>query len=232
VISSGAITKTGGGTLFLGRANTFSGDVLINAGALRLTHAGGLGSTAGPTTVASGARLELSGGITVTGETLTINGTGGNNFGAIQSVSGANIWDGNIVLGSTAARIGGGVGGPLTVTGSVSDGGTGRILAVRGANANSETILSGVSTYGGSTDIIVGILKLSGGSDRLPVGTVLRIGNSANVEEASFDLNGQNQQVAGLVDLGPLIPRTVTNSALAGSTLTVNKASGLDLFAG
>lgn len=232
VISSGAITKTGGGTLVLGRANTFSGDVLINAGALRLTNAGGLGSTAGPTTVASGARLELSGGITVTGETLTINGTGGNNFGALQSLGGANLWAGNLVLGSTAARIGGGVGSPLTVTGSVSDGGTGRILAVRGANANSETILSGVSTYGGSTDIIVGILKLSGGSDRLPVGTVLRIGNSANVEEASFDLNGQNQQVAGLVDLGPLIPRTVTNSALAGSTLTVNKASGLDLFAG
>lgn len=232
VIASGALTKTGGGTLVLGRANSFNGDATINAGALRINNGGALGSTLGTTTVANNARLELSGGITVTGETLTINGAGGNNFGALQSVSGANTWDGNIILGTTAARIGGGIGSPLTVTGSISDGGTGRVLAVRAATATSETILSGVSTYGGSTDLVVGVLKLSGGNDRLPVGTLLRLGNSANVEAATFDLNGQNQQIGGLVDLGPLMQRLVTNTSLTGSTLTVNKVSGLDLFAG
>ena len=149
-----------------------------------------------------------------------------------QSVSGANIWNGNVILGSTAARIGGGVGSSLTITGSISDGGTGRTLAVRGATTASETILSGASSYGGFTDVVVGVLKLSGGDDRLPVGTILRIGNTANVEGASFDLNGRNQQVAGLLDLGPLMSRTVTNTSLTTSTLTVNKTSGPDVFAG
>ena len=232
VIQSGGITKNGSGTLVLSRANTFAGAVVVNAGALRLTHGGSLGTTAGTTTVANGARIELSGGITISGETLTINGTGGNNFGALQSISGANTWNGNVILGSSGARIGGGIGSPLTIGGEISDGGTARVLAVRGATAASETILSGVSTYGGSTDVVVGVLKLGGGNDRLPTATLLRIGNSANVEGASFDLNGWNQQIGGLTDLGALMSRTVTNTSATASTLTINKTSGSDVYAG
>lgn len=232
VIQSGGFTKTGAGTLVLSRANTFDGAVAVNAGSLRITHGGALGTTTGATTVANGARIELSGGITITGESLTINGTGGNNFGALQSVSGANTWNGNLILGSAGARIGGGIGSPLTVNGVISDGGSGFALAVRGATAASETILSGVSTYGGSTDVVVGVLKLNGGNDRLPTATLLRIGNSANVEGATFDLNGWNQQVGGLTDLGALMSRTVTNSSSTGSILTVNKTSGSDVYAG
>lgn len=222
-IVSGAITKTGGGSLLLGGNNSFDGSVLINAGSLRISHANALGSSVGGTTVANGARLELTGGITVSGETLTISGSGGNNFGALQSVSSANVWAGNILLGQNGSRIGAvGAGSSLTVSGVIDDGANTFTLAIRNGDSSGETILSGVNTYKGITDVVVGVLKIGGGDNRLPVGTTLQLGNASNVATATFDLNGFNQQVAGLTSLGSTMERTLTNTAATASTLTVS----------
>ena len=226
VISSGAITKTGAGTLVLSRQNTFDGDVLINAGIMRLTHGGGLGSAIGTTTVVSGARLELNGGITVTGETLTINGTGGaNSSGALQSLTGTNEWAGNILLGAGGSRLGSnGPSATLLVSGVIDDGASTFGLAIRNAHETGQVILSGASTYGGSTDVVVGILKIAGSDNRLPVGTTLNLGNASNISTSTFDLNGFNQQLAGLGSFGSAMLRTITNTSATSSTLTVEAA--------
>ncbi len=221
-----SLVKAGTHTLTLTGASTYTGTTTVSAGALRISHGSALGTTAGGTTVSSGARLELAGGITVAGEAITISGTGGNFIGALQSQSGANTWAGAVTLGADHARIGAdGAGQTLTLSGVIDDGPNTYTLGIRNAAGGGTTILSGANTYGGNTDVIVGLLRIAGGDNRLPTGTVLRIGNDSNTGTATFDLNGFNQQVAGLTDVGTSMARTVTNSAAALSTLTVNNAS-------
>lgn len=223
-ITTGTVTKSGGGTLVMNNANSYAGLTAVNAGVLRIGNNTALGSTAGSTTVANGARLELAGGITVTGETINIIGQGGNNQGALQNQSGNNTWAGNVVINSADARVGA-ASGILTLSGVIDDGVNSFALNVRNADASGATVVSNVNTYGGATNIVVGPLRLAGGNNRLPTGTVLNIGNGSNVATATFDLNGFNQTVAGLASAGTIMGMSVTNGSLAPSTLTVNNSS-------
>ena len=71
------ITKAGAGTLILSGANDYTGDTTVSAGVLQAAHNTALGTTAGNTSVSSGAALELSGGIALAaGEDITLVGTG------------------------------------------------------------------------------------------------------------------------------------------------------------
>ena len=92
ITQSGAagITKTGAGTMVLSGSNTYTGTTTVSAGVLNIRHANALGTTAGNTTVASGAALQLQGGITVGAEALSLNGTGVSNTGALRNISGNN----------------------------------------------------------------------------------------------------------------------------------------------
>ena len=55
--TSGTLTKQDAGTWLLSGANTYTGATTISMGTLAISHATGLGTTAGGTTVASGAVL-------------------------------------------------------------------------------------------------------------------------------------------------------------------------------
>ncbi|MDY0167389.1 MAG: autotransporter-associated beta strand repeat-containing protein [Thermoguttaceae bacterium] len=214
-----ALAKIGTGTLTLSGENTYTGDTNVDQGALRITNPNALGT--GAVAVANTARLELAGNITVTGQSLTMVGRGGNNIGALQTQSGQNTWAGDVTIGAGETRIGAsGAGNTLTISGAIDDGGNNGTLAVR--NNNGTTILAGENTYGGNTDVVIGLLKIDGGDNRLPVGTVLRMGYTEGSTAASFDLSGWNQQVAGLLSQASTMPLTVTNSSTTASTLTVN----------
>ncbi|MFN7687554.1 MAG: beta strand repeat-containing protein, partial [Sphingobacteriales bacterium] len=75
-VLSGAttVTKNGSSKLTLTGTNTYSGITNVNAGILNIQNNSALGTTANGTVVASGARLQLENNITVTGESLTLNG--------------------------------------------------------------------------------------------------------------------------------------------------------------
>jgi len=221
-----ALFKEGSGRWTLSGANTYTTATNVSSGGLRVTNPLALGTTAAGTTVASGARLELAGGITVTGEALTVSGDGGNFVGALQSVSGTNEWAGTVTLGSDGARLGAINGGNLRVSGKITDGTNTFTLAIR-TSALAETIVlsNPGNDYGGITDVVIGTLQIDGGNDRLPVGSVLRIGNSSNFEGARFDLNGFNQQVAGLQAVGTTMLREVTNTSATPSTFSVANTS-------
>ena len=225
---SGGLTKAGGSnsrTLVLGGDNTYDGETTVSTGILRAAHSRALGSTAGGTTVASGNWLELAGGITVTGETVTIFGKGNNN-GALQVQAGTNTWAGRIVIGSSDARIGvNPANGELIVSGSIEDGANTFPLVVRCADPGGPIILSGTNTYKGETQLVVGTLRLDGGNDRLPTNTVVRLGNGSNVAYATLDLNGFNQTVKGITADGSTMVRKIGNSATNYVTLTVNATS-------
>ncbi|MDD4737529.1 MAG: autotransporter-associated beta strand repeat-containing protein, partial [Kiritimatiellae bacterium] len=129
---NGQVTGTGGlaihdgGRVILNGNNTFSGAVAVNDGILRITHANGLGTTAAGTTVANGAALEISGGITTAAEALTLNGAGDNRpgdyaGGALRNVSGNNTNAGAVSL-NTASTIGvDAAGDTLTIGGLITD---------------------------------------------------------------------------------------------------------------
>lgn len=227
-----ALTKNGTGALTLSSANTHSGLTTINGGAVTIQNAGALGSTVEGTVVngtstgnAANARLDLSGGITVSGESITISGVG-NFFGALGSASGSNEWAGNVTIGATGTRLGATAGASLKVSGVVDSGVDPHELVIRTANITDSTvILSNANTYLGDTWVAVGKLQLEGGDNRLPVTTSVSMGATTNISE--FDLNGTSQELAGLtIEPGATAANNaVNNSSGTLSTLTVNTAS-------
>src|SRR5436309_4912726 len=124
-----ALTKTGTGTLTLSGANTYSGATTVSAGVLDVQNNTALGATAGATTVAGGAALQLEGSGLVVAEPVTLNGTGIAGGGALRQVAHTNTWSGAIPLGS-AARVNADA-GTLTVSGGITNGGF--LLTVGGA---------------------------------------------------------------------------------------------------
>ena len=131
VSGSGAssITKSGSGTLTLAGTNTFTGPVNVNAGIVAVTNSSGLG-TSTTTTVASGAALDLSGGITVNESAINVAGTGISGTGAILNVSGNNTISNAVSLSADSTL--GSTAGTATYAGglNLSNGGTAYNLAV------------------------------------------------------------------------------------------------------
>ena len=101
VLHTGGFTKAGTGVLVLSGDNIYTGTTTLSSGVLRVAHPNALGGVAAPTVVAGGAALEIGGGI-LSGEPVTINGTGGASTGAIRSTGGDNRF-GHVTVASAAA---------------------------------------------------------------------------------------------------------------------------------
>jgi autotransporter-associated beta strand protein len=229
------IEKTGTGTLTLSGNNTHSGTTTVREGTLILsgnsTATGGvvvtsggvvivrsneaLGSTLGETVVNSGSRLILDNGIVVTGETITISGTGGNNDGALQTAANATgEWAGNIISNSADTRIGGGAGGTLIVSGVISGASSTRgILFSRGNN--STTILNNVNTYTGDTQLFAN----AGNGAKLIMGV-----DNAIHELSQLSVITANATRSMVLDLNGYL------LTLRGLNTTINHSSGDFLF--
>jgi fibronectin-binding autotransporter adhesin len=175
ISGSGGVTQFGSGKVILLGANTYTGLTTVSAGVLNIQNAGALGATAGPTFVASGAALQLEGGITVGAEALTLTGTGAASDGALRNVSGTNVYGGNITLGS-ASRINSDA-GVLTLSGSISGTyslsvGGGGSLAITGVletstgsltkDGTGTLTLSGANTFTGALNINNGVVQMQG----------------------------------------------------------------------
>lgn len=228
--ATAGLTKAGGGTLTLSAANTYNGLTTVSGGELRVAHGNALGTTDAGVTVESGARVELV-GVTVTNEAITVNGSGGNFFGALQSALGVCEWQGPVTIGSVGARVGANT-GTFTVSGTIDSGAN-----VYGVMLRPETgtlVLSGASTYLGDTTIAVngGIVRLLGGVNRLPVSTMLFLGYSD--KSGILDLNGQNQEVVGLsTNQSSGVNNNEIKSVASLAVLTINATNGApSIFSG
>ncbi len=157
------LTKLGANTLTLNQANTFSGPTTVTGtGILTIQNPGALGTTASGTSVASGARLELDGGITVTGESIIMAGNGGANFfGPLQSRTGTNKWTGGITVTASDTRIGAQVNSSMEVSGVIDSGASTHSVTFRPADATATVIVSGINTYLGATNLTGGLVNAS-----------------------------------------------------------------------
>jgi len=197
ITGTNGLNKSNAGSLILSGNNTYTGATTINAGVLNLQSSTGLGATSSGTTVSSGGALELQGGLTVTGESLALNGTGISSNGALRNISGSNTWAGAVTLGS-AARMQSDS-GTLTVSGNIS--GTNVDLAV-GGTAN--TTLSGTIALG------------SGAFTKDGTGTVTLSGSGANTSSGAVAVNDGTLNLA----------KTAGVTALGTGTITVGDGTG------
>ena len=209
IISNGGLTfaaNSGAGGRFdiTGAANTFTGPININGGEVRFTVDGSMGNAANDIIIDGGRFGKASDATTVT-------------LGADRDIF---VGDG---LGTSISSAGTGI---LIYNKAIANK-TGEIgsWAKQGGGTLS---LGGVSTYSGDTAINNGILQLTTGNDRLPTGTVVSLGQAASANVGTLDLNGRNQQIAGLVStLGTnatASKNTVTSATTA--TLDINVAEG------
>jgi autotransporter-associated beta strand protein len=219
IIGGGNLVQNGAGTTILSGSSGatspyFTGGVTINAGAIQISNAGALGATASNhmtsgVLVNSGGALQMSGGISTTGAyALTLNGAGvtASPKGALESVSGANTWTGNVTMGSAAA-IGADSGAGLAISGNVANGGN--TLTVVGSGS---TTLSGViSGSGGLTSTSTATTTLGGSSANTYTGETI-------VSAGELDLN-KSAGVVAIQGLGADNVATAPDILVNGGTL-------------
>jgi len=193
----GTLVKQGTGTLTLTGANTYNGVTTINAGAIIAASNTALGAATYGNTIASGAALQLQGGISLTEGSFTVTGTGVGGTGAIRNLSGNNTLDASLDLG-----------GNTTVT---SDAGT-MVLSGQ-VNLGTANILTVAGT--GNTDL-AGSINNTGAITKTGTGTLTFSGTGANSFGGALNIN----------DGTVLLNKTAGTNAVSGSAINVGDGTG------
>lgn len=199
---------TGAAQIYVGNTgNTFSGPIAITGGEVVFNDNGSFGATTSITL--DGGRLTMA--------SMATNG----NTSALTAATIATSR--NLFVGATAGTsISIASSGVTTYDGVIADkSGSAGIVVKQGSGT---FVLGGVSTYTGDTSINNGTIQLHSGNDRLPTGTTVNLGQAGSPNLGELDLNGQNQQVAGLTsttgtNASTTLKNTVTSSTAATLTL-------------
>ena len=230
-VGTAGLIKQGAGTLSLLAPSIYSGLTTINDGVISLENAAALGDTTAGTIVNSGGALVLPVGLTVTGETLSISGTGVAGTGALRSISGTTTWTstvtlldnasiqvdaGKIVFDVASGDAFTGTTYDLTIQGSgdldildpIATGTGGLIKAGTG-----KTVLTATNTYTGTTTINDGTLTVDG----------TLISTSVNINTGGI-LSGSGS-VNAVASAGGTISPGDTTAILNTSSITLDSTS-------
>lgn len=230
-----------GTSVILDDANTFTGPATVNENATaKAQNAAAFGATAGGVTVATGGRIQLSGGITIGVEALTLSGTGISGSGALQNTSGNNAWGGNVALASSATIASDS--GTLTISGTVDMGGAnartlsiagsgnvtlnGNLINAAGGLDNLAKSGSGTLTLGDITSDPELMFNHSGGT--ISISTAGAIGGPTGYsyqDKFNFLDSGTLALSAGTVTLG----RYVSEGDRVGFVITAGKTATFDV---
>jgi autotransporter-associated beta strand protein len=218
VSGAGGLTKSGAGNLEVSNANTFDGNVIINGGKVKMSHATALGDT-GTITVNAGADLEVAGGITVA-RNLTLSAVNGAIRGGRLMSSGANeknTYSGTVAVNNSEFDVASG--NTLDVTGKISGTGT-----VTKTGAGELQLSNTGNDYSGITDAQNGTLTASSITNS---GTASAIGTGSEVKVGSASTAGTFKYTGSSASMN----RTVTVGS-AGGTINVNDAAATMTLAG
>jgi autotransporter-associated beta strand protein len=217
---SSGLTKTGGGTLFLAAANTYTGGTTLSAGQITLKVSNAINTT---------TALAMSSGtnFTMQGFSQTLSGLSG--AGTVRTTSAS----------TSKVTISGGT--TDTFSGSISDGATGGVALSFERGGTGTTNLTGTSSYRGTTTVSGGVLALgsnlsgtssvtvsggtltsSVGNVNLGLGTVSMTGGviSANgTSIGSFTLASGQNFTATLATLNFTLGASNTSDQIIGSGL-------------
>lgn len=228
ISGSGSLTKTAAAVLQLDGNNTYTGATNVSAGTLIANHNNALGTTAGATTVNSGATVRVAGGLSI-GEAFTISGTGKTvsavDYGALHLISGTSSLSGAISLAADA-NVSAATGSTFTLSGALdgafnlnkTDAGT---LTL--SNGGNSTSLSGGISVSAGTLSVASDSHLNNGGLTLASGSTLALTGATNIDN-------------GITLSGDATVSASTNAILSGiisgaSNLTKTGASTLTLSA-
>jgi autotransporter-associated beta strand protein len=207
VIAGAATTFTQGSTATstLGGVNTYTGATFINAGVLDLATASSIST--GNITFGGGTLQYGQGTNSQDYSSQIVNSTGAI---SVDTNDNSITWSSSLASSNT---------GGLTVMDSSGLGGF-------GGNSGNLT-LNAVDNYGGATTVEGGAYLADGVSGGLPSGTVLNIGGTVNgYSGGTFDIDGNNQTVSGLVSLGNGSSDLLTNNGGGNAVLTISGVGG------
>ena len=179
---TGAVNKTGSGTLTLAGANTFTGGLSLAAGIVNLNHSNALGT--GTFSITGGAFNNTSGGA-LTIASNNVQAWGGNfTFSGSQDL---NMGTGAVTIGANLTTTV--AAGNLTVQGQI--GGAGSRLTKAGEG---RLILSGSNSFSGGITLNAGILDMNNAA-ALGNGTLILAGGTINnTSGAAITLSTNNLQ--------------------------------------
>jgi autotransporter-associated beta strand protein len=228
LVQNGGLTKAGSGVMVLSSANSYSGGTAVNAGTLSVTADKALGPGSGGTTVAAGAFLIFSGGVTyATTEPVTLTGTSpsGTSGGAIRSDTntGTDSFAGSITLIAANNSIGALSGSTLVLNGPINEGAFGLTVSDTG-NVTFNNAISGTSTatltQQGTGTLTLNAANTYGGGTTVAGGT-LAVGNDSALGSGPVTLgNGTTIIAVGA-------SHSLADAVTLGGAVTVGGTNGL-----
>lgn len=213
--SPGTVNASGGGTLVLTGANTFSGGTTI---------CGTTCGTAGGSTVVQVSNSAPGTSSSIGTGTLTLDG------GTLQvEINSANLSFNNAMQVTANGGTLDANGTTLTFSGNITDAGgsSGGTLTLQSSllPTTSAIVLSGANTYSGPTAIVSSNV-VAGSTGALSPNSAFQVNTGATLQ-----LQGFSNTIASLAD-GTGGGGTVMNGGSADATLTISGASGSTTFSG
>jgi autotransporter-associated beta strand protein len=202
IIDSGALVKSGAGTMILTGANTFGGGATLSAGTLRVGNDAALGT--GAFTISGGVLASDSASARVLTNTIIMGG----NVQIGDATGTGALTLSNIDLGTTTRTLTVSntttVAGAITNTGGLTKAGVGTLT------------LSGNNTYSGNTTISAGSIRLNN-ANALGTGTSVQYTATSGLDLNGFSVSGKTLTSVTSGQTGFLTNSTATKSTWSGN---------------
>jgi fibronectin-binding autotransporter adhesin len=223
IAGSTGLVKSGTGSLTLNTVNTYSGDTIVNGGALVLTRGGSAGTIRSTLTINSTGTVSLTAvdalGYTLGTQVPTVNVNGGT---IDNATTGNQAYRTNFVL----------TGGNMTSSGGGKFNFTTGYGITSNASANTSTISSGIVVRDGSTmNFNVASGTTSSGVD-LDVSGVIEGGGISKSGSGKLSLSGTNIYTGSTTVNDGVLELASTGQLLSGADVATTAASAIFMVNG